>query len=153
MWYKLWPSKQSYLAAMFFKLMQYGYETFQNVASILHSECCFNSALQRWILLQLQTQGYCKRKGVVISFCFLWKLLLFIVKRFYNLLYNPICGLLCLLSYWGNIVTHKLIMVKLKKIINSSHFHAQTTLHVNDCKFHKPGKWRKNKNWWWNWFL
>ena len=33
-----------------------------------------------------------KRKGVVISLCFLWKLLLFTVKRFYNLLYNPTCG-------------------------------------------------------------
>ena len=24
----------------------------------------------------------------------------------YNLLYNPICGLLCLLSYWENINSH-----------------------------------------------
>ena len=28
----------------------------------------------------------------------------------------------------------------------------ETTLHVNDYKFHKLGKWRNNKNWWENWF-
>ena len=47
-----------------------------------------------------------KWKTVVVGSCFLWKLLLFIVKRFYNLLYNPISGLLCLLSYWESINSH-----------------------------------------------
>ena len=50
-------------------------------------------------------KGYCKRKGVVISSCFLSKLLRFIVKRFYNFLYNLRCGLLCLLGYWKSINT------------------------------------------------
>ena len=59
----------------------------------------------RWILLQLQTKGCCEKKGVVISSCFP-KLVSFIVKRFYNLLYNPTCGLLCLLSYWKSINSH-----------------------------------------------
>ena len=60
--------------------MQYGYVTFQNVAPILHPVICseINTA-------SLQTKGYCKRKGVVIAV--FWKLLLFIVKRYYNLLY------------------------------------------------------------------
>ena len=86
-------------AAMFCKFIQHGYETFQNVAPILRSVIC-----SRWMLLQ--TKDYCKRKGVVLSLCFLWKLLLFIVKRFYNLLYNPTCGLLCLLSYWEYMNSH-----------------------------------------------
>ena len=30
----------------------------------------------------------------------------FIVKGFYDLLYNPICGLLYLLSYWESINSH-----------------------------------------------
>ena len=34
---------------------------------------------------------------------FLWKLLPLIGKRFYNLSYKPICGLLCLLNYWESI--------------------------------------------------
>ena len=51
-------------------------------------------------------KDFFKRKGVVISSYFLWKLLLFIVKRFQNLLYYPICGLLCVLSYWESINTH-----------------------------------------------
>ena len=41
---------------------------------------------------------------------FYWK------KKFYNFLYNPKCGLLCLLNYWDNIqitfmlgTTHKFI--------------------------------------------
>ena len=86
-------------ATMFCKFIQHGYETFQNVAPILRSVIC-----SRWMLLQ--TKDYCKRKGVVLSLCFLWKLLLFIVKRFYNLLYNPTCGLLCLLSYWEYMNSH-----------------------------------------------
>ena len=80
--YKLWPFKQSNLATVFFKSIEYVYETFQNVAPILHPSIPN------------------KRQGVAISSCFLWKLSLFIVKRFYNVLYSPICGLLCLLSYW-----------------------------------------------------
>ena len=31
LWYTLWLLKQSYLVTMFFKVMQYGYETLQNV--------------------------------------------------------------------------------------------------------------------------
>ena len=38
--YKLWPFKQSYLATMIPKVLQYGYETFQNVAPVLHSVIC-----------------------------------------------------------------------------------------------------------------
>ena len=38
----------------------------------------------RWILFQLRTKDYCKRKGVVLSSCFPWQLLLFIVKRLYT---------------------------------------------------------------------
>ena len=38
--YKLWPFKQSYLATMFFKVIQHGHETFQNVAPILRSVIC-----------------------------------------------------------------------------------------------------------------
>ena len=34
---------------------------------------------------------------------FFWKRLLFIAKSFYNLLYDAICGLLHLLSYWESI--------------------------------------------------
>ena len=60
-----------------------------NKAPNLHSVTCseMNNALQ------LQTKDYCKKKGVVISSCFLWKLLLLIGKGFPNLLYNPLCGL------------------------------------------------------------
>ena len=29
----------------------------------------------------------------------------------------------------------------------------ETTLHVNDYKLHKPGKWGNNKNWLKNWFV
>ena len=95
------------------------YSMVMKVPKILLHLCTLKFVL-RWILLQLQTKGCCKRKGVVISLCFLWKLLPFIIKRFYNLLYNPICDLLCLLSYWKSIntATHKLIMVKWKKIKN-----------------------------------
>ena len=28
----------------------------------------------------------------------------------------------------------------------------ETTIHVNDCKFHKSGKWSSHKNWLENWF-
>ena len=82
-----------FIQPLFFKVMQYGYETFQNVAPILHTVICFemNTA-------SIQTKDCCKSKGIVISSFFLWKLFPFIVKRFYNLLYNPICGILCLLS-------------------------------------------------------
>ena len=38
----------------------------------------------RWILFQLWTKDCCKRKGVVLSSCFPWQLLLFIVKRLYT---------------------------------------------------------------------
>ena len=36
----LWTFKQSYPATMFFKVIQYGYETFENVAPILYSVIC-----------------------------------------------------------------------------------------------------------------
>ena len=29
--YKLWPFKQNYLATMFFKVIHYGYETFEKI--------------------------------------------------------------------------------------------------------------------------
>ena len=47
LWYKLRPFKQSYLATMFFKVTQYGYETFHNVAPSLRSVICseMNTAL------------------------------------------------------------------------------------------------------------
>ena len=35
MWYKLWPVKQNYQATVCFKLIQYGYETFQNAKPAL----------------------------------------------------------------------------------------------------------------------
>ena len=61
---------------------------FQNVAPILHSN-----------LFEMNTASITnKKQRVVISSCFLWKLLLFIVKIVYNLLYNLISGLLHLLS-------------------------------------------------------
>ena len=84
---------------MLFKVIQYGYETSQNVAPILHSVIC-SEMDTAWITS--------KRQGLVKSSYFLWKLLLFIVNRFYYLLYNSIC----ILSYWESIVTHKFIMVK-----------------------------------------
>ena len=95
---------------------------------------------------------------MVISSCF-WKLILFIVKRFY-LLYSPICGLLCLLSYWESINNHswayKVWTEKDKKFKSLScqvTNNMETTLYVNDYKFYKTGKWRNNKNWLGNWFI
>ena len=83
---------------MFFKVIQYGYETFQNVAPTLHPVICFvmNTA-------SITKKGYCKRNRVFISSCFYVETYVeyfFIIKRFYNLSYNSTCGLLCLLSYW-----------------------------------------------------
>ena len=52
------------------------------------------------------TKDDCKRKGLVISSCFLRKLLLYIATGFYSLLFNPICGLLCLLSHWESVNNH-----------------------------------------------
>ena len=72
-------------ATMFCKFIQHGYETFQNVAPILRSVICseMNTASI--------TNKRLRRKVVVISSCFFWKLLPFIAKRFYNLPYNSIC--------------------------------------------------------------
>ena len=72
-------------------------------------KCCSNSALCN--LFEMNTASVtskrcCKWKRVVTSSCVLRKLLLFIVKRFYNLLYKPICSLLRLLSYWESINSH-----------------------------------------------
>ena len=61
-----------------FGLIQNGYETFRKVMSPLQNHVAKSSG-------------------------FLWKLLLFIVKIFYNLLYNPICGLLRIVCYWESI--------------------------------------------------
>ena len=94
--------------------------TFQNVVPILHSVICL-----RWITNYKQKAAV-KRKRVVISSCFPWKLLLFIVKRLYNLPYNPISVILCLLRYWKfYLVTHKFKMVEWKKIINWNHVHVR----------------------------
>ena len=75
------------------------------------------------------------------------KTVTFILKRFYNLLYNPICGLLCPLSYWKNINSHSQTYNgyiaednKLKPLSCKVRNNMQTTLHVNGFKFHKPGK-------------
>ena len=84
--HKVWPLKESYLVTTFFKVIQCSYETFQNVAPNLHSVICSE------INTASITKGYCKRKGVVISSCFLWKLLIFIVKRF-TTYYIILCGL------------------------------------------------------------
>ena len=67
----------------------------------LHSVICseMNTA-------SVTKKDYCKRKGVDISSCFFWKLLLLIVKRFSNMLRNPISCLSCLLCYWGCINSH-----------------------------------------------
>ena len=89
---------------MFFKVIRYGYETFQNVAPILHPVVC--SVMNT---VQLQKKGYYKRNRVFISSCFYVETYVeyfFIIKRFYNLLYNSICGLLCLLSYCESINSH-----------------------------------------------
>ena len=53
------------------------------------ANCALSFAL-KLILLQLKAEVYCKRKAVVTSSCFHWKLLHFIVKIFCRLLYIPI---------------------------------------------------------------
>ena len=54
-------------------------------------KCCSNSALCNWswdkYCFNYKQKAVVKMKGVVKSSRFLWKLLLFVVKRFYNLLY------------------------------------------------------------------
>ena len=55
---------------MFFKVIQYGYETFQKSIQI-------NTAVVN--------KRYCKRKRVVISSCFFWKLTFYCKKIFCNL--------------------------------------------------------------------
>ena len=87
--------EQGYLAT--FKVIPYGYNCSNStLGDLLYGEHCFN----------YKQKAAVKTKGLVISSYFLWKLLLFIVKRFYNLLYHLICGLLCLLSYWESINSH-----------------------------------------------
>ena len=58
-----------------------------------------------------------------------------------------ICGLL---GYWESIVIHKFKMViednKLKPLPCKVKNNMETTLHMNEFKFHKPGKCRNNKN-------
>ena len=39
-------------------------------------------------------------KGGSYELMFSLKTITFYCKKIYHLLYNPICGLLCLLSYW-----------------------------------------------------
>ena len=85
---------------MFFKVIQYGYETFQNVTRIRHYVICSENNTA-----SITKKRLCKRKGVVTSSCFLW-MLFFVVKRFDNLLHIPIYGLLRLLSYWESINSH-----------------------------------------------
>ena len=134
MWYKQWPFKQSYVVTVYFKVIQYGCETFQHCKIIqlktfnleLNVSLISNKAPNLYSVIcaemnaaSVKNKNYCKRKGVVISSCLLLELLLFIVKRFYILLYNPICilhnpvcSLLCL-RYWESInIDSKLIKVK-----------------------------------------
>ena len=77
-------SKATY--PLFFKVIQYDYETFQNVVPILHSVICL-----RWILLQLQTKACDKKEKGSHKIMLSLETVTFIVKRFYDLLYNPIC--------------------------------------------------------------
>ena len=55
--------------------------------------------------LQLQTIDYCKMKAVVM-FMFSLETVTFYLKKITILLYNPKCGLLCLLSYLESINSH-----------------------------------------------
>ena len=60
----------------------------------------------------MDTASVTNIEEVAKSSRFLWKLLPFMEKRFYSLLYKPICGLFRILSYWKSIIaTHKHIRV------------------------------------------
>ena len=98
----------SNLVTMFFKVKQLWNfrKCYSNSAifNLFWDECWFNYK---------QKATYSKRKGVVITSFFLWKLFLTVydffenfLLGFKNLLSNPICGLLWLLSYWESINSH-----------------------------------------------
>ena len=74
----------------------------------LESRCChLNSIICLEMgIASVTNKKLLYRKGVVISSCFLWRLWLFTIKSFCNLLYNSICGLLCLLICWRSINSH-----------------------------------------------
>ena len=53
--------------------------------------CNLNTtSMNEYCKCKLETKDYCKMKEVPINSFFLRKLLLFIVKRIYNLLYNKL---------------------------------------------------------------
>ena len=62
-----------------------------------------------------------------------------------KILQLTICGFFCYLSYWENINSHLstyngYIDNKFKLLVCQAWNNMETTLHVNDYKFHKPGK-------------
>ena len=75
---------------------------------------------------------------------------IFYCKKILQLIYY-ICGLL---GYWESKNNHSWIEGDNKfkspscQVMNN----METTLNINDFKFHKPGKWR-SKNWLENWFI
>ena len=113
---KLWPFKKRYLATVFsksfsvvmklskmlIKLALQNYITISifflvlNVSLISNKAPKLHSVICSEVNTASITEHYCKGDGVVISSLFLWKLLLFIAKKIYNVLCNFVCDILCL---------------------------------------------------------
>ena len=75
-----------------------------NKASVLY---CVNCSEMHTV--RLKTTYYYKMKRLTIIWCFLWKLLQLIGRRYYNFLYKSIFRLSRLLKCWDSINSHSSI--------------------------------------------